>query len=193
MTGNIPGTSLVQSFDENNAFGSIGTVLAATGGLTLSQLAELVGTEATTIQNWVKRGWVENPGNRRYGEVQTARVIIINMLKSTLRLEDIARLMRIVNGRVDDRSDDIIPDRELYNYLCFVICRLEETGCFTHEHAEELINESMSGYTPPHERARDILFTALMTMTMAYISSELQKQAEKNFEKIKTLERSTAA
>lgn len=189
MKGTIPGTALVQSFDEKDAFGSIGTVLSATGGLTLSQLAELVGIETTTIQNWVKRGWVENPGSRRYGEVQTARIIIINMLKSTLRLEDIAKLMRIVNGRVDDRSDDIIPDKELYNQLCFVICRLEEMGSCKRADAEELVTESMRGYSPPRENAREILYTALMSMTMAYLSSELQKQAEDDFGKLKNLER----
>ena len=41
---------------KEKAFEPIRTAMKLTGGFTLSQLAEISGLEATTIQNWVKRG-----------------------------------------------------------------------------------------------------------------------------------------
>ena len=55
----IPGTTLKYSeAARNDSFSMIAPVLEATGGLTLSQLSTLTGLEGTTIQNWIKRGWV---------------------------------------------------------------------------------------------------------------------------------------
>ena len=81
------------------AFEPIRIAMKLTGGFTLSQLAEISGLEATTIQNWVKRGWIEPPKDRRYGETSIARVLIIKMffnfstnfiLKSSLSFSSIA-------------------------------------------------------------------------------------------------------
>ena len=82
------------------AFEPIRIAMKLTGGFTLSQLAEISGLEATTIQNWVKRGWIEPPKDRRYGETSIARVLIINMLKGAMQLSNIVSLMSYINGKL---------------------------------------------------------------------------------------------
>ena len=111
----IPGTTL--RFAEQareSAFSLIAPVLEATGGLTLSQLSTLTGLGGSTIQNWIKRGWVSATIGKKYSEKQVLRILLINMLRSAMKLEDIAKLMSYVNGDVDDNSDDIIADIHLY-------------------------------------------------------------------------------
>ena len=111
-----------------SAFSVISPVLEATGGLTLSQLSKLTGLEGTTIQNWIKRGWVSATRGKKYSEKQVLRILIINMLRRAMKLEDIAALMRYVNGDVEDTSDDIIADILLYNILCRIIFTAEDKG-----------------------------------------------------------------
>lgn len=59
----IPGTTLPLPDDKRwEAFSVLKPVFALSGGgLLLSQITEMTGLSASTIQNWVKRGWVENP------------------------------------------------------------------------------------------------------------------------------------
>ena len=121
----IPGTVLnFNSVAAENCYSVIAPLLTVTKGLTLAQVRELTGLEASTIQNWVKRGWVKNPEGKRYGEEQVMRIILINMMRGSMQLEQIAFLMSYINGSVEDRSDDILPDRELFNILCSKFIRV---------------------------------------------------------------------
>lgn len=59
MLDKLPGTVLNFSEQaEGNAFSLIEPILTATGGITLSQLTAITGLQGSTIQNWIKRGWV---------------------------------------------------------------------------------------------------------------------------------------
>lgn len=123
MLDKIPGTTL--AFDkraEKSAFSVIEPILSATGGLTLSQLSTLTGLEGSTIQNWIKRGWVTPTVGKKYGERQVVRILLINILRGTLKMEDIAKLMAYINGSVDDLSDDILHDTQLYDLMCRILC-----------------------------------------------------------------------
>ena len=84
----FPGTTL--PFDSKfceNSFFIISSLCAATGGITLSQLTEMTGLEGTTIQNWVKRGWVSKTIGKKYNERQIARILIISILRDSIHLE----------------------------------------------------------------------------------------------------------
>ena len=55
----LPGTAI--PFDHragNDTYALISPIITATGGVSLSQLSQITGLEGTTIQNWIKRGWV---------------------------------------------------------------------------------------------------------------------------------------
>lgn len=181
----IPGTTL--KFTETAreaAFSVISPVLEATGGLTLSQLSKLTGLEGTTIQNWIKRGWVSSTKGKKYSEKQVLRILLINMLRNVMKLDDIANLMSYVNGDVEDTSDDIIADIHLYNMLCRIIFTAEDEGAFDSESVKQLISGEIKENTK--EIADDEkLASAMYVMVMAYRSGCLKAEMEKGLSAIR--------
>lgn len=107
----LPGTTI--EYDSNQPRQVFSTLFSA-GGLMLSQVCNITGLEAHTVQNWVKRGFLSPPKDKKYSQRQLCRIIIINILKESLQLPQIIDLISYVNGRLNDESDDIIDDSELY-------------------------------------------------------------------------------
>ncbi|MDE6426062.1 MAG: DUF1836 domain-containing protein [Ruminococcus sp.] len=178
----IPGTTL--KFNEQareEAFSIISPVLEATGGLTLSQLCKLTGLTGSTIQNWIKRGWVAATHGKKYSRKQVLRILLINMLRNSMKLEDIARLMEYVNGDVEDTSDDIIDDDVWYNILCRIIFTAEDEGAFDASTVKKLISRELSQCTHEiHIRSDEYkLHNAMFIMVMGYRSSCLKNEMEK--------------
>lgn len=183
MMKNVPGTVLPWTEGlQQNAFAVLSPVLAVTKGLTLSQLRELTGLEGSTIQNWVKRGWVENPTGKRYGEQQIVRIVIINMLRSSMQLDRIIALMTYINGQVDDRSDDIIPDRELFSLLCSVIYEADRMHSTDRQVVASIIETRLSNYHGPNADSKEKLERAVLCMVLGFIASEIKKQADEEYE-----------
>ena len=91
----LPGTTLpLPEEAADNAFSVLTPIFAVSGGgLLLSQLTEMTGLSPTTIQNWVKRGWVSKRVNKNYGELQVARILLINLLRPAMQLDKIAALL----------------------------------------------------------------------------------------------------
>ncbi len=178
----IPGTTL--KFAEQareSAFSLIAPVLEATGGLTLSQLSTLTGLGGSTIQNWIKRGWVSATTGKKYSEKQVLRILLINMLRSAMKLDDIAKLMSYVNGDVDDNSDDIIADIHLYNMLCRIIFKAEDGYRFTPDAVRELISAEIDAHKCDIANAEK-LSKAMFVMVMGYHSGRLKAVMEEVLE-----------
>ena len=181
---NLPGTVLPTE-DITVGFDVIHPSIRATNGLTLAQVCAVTGLEQSTIQNWIKRGWVAHPENKRYGEYQLARIMIINMLRASMQLDNIAWLLRFVNGEADDRGDDIIPDRILYTHLCVIAAECEKNDVFRPEQIRAVTEAALDDYTEAYPGAKEKLAEALTVMTLGYLASEIRKEAEKLFEQIK--------
>ncbi|MDE5855172.1 MAG: DUF1836 domain-containing protein [Ruminococcus sp.] len=184
MTRLIPATTM--KFSEqarNSAFSLISPILEATGGLTLSQLSKLTGLEGSTIQNWIKRGWVASTKGKKYSEKQVLRILLINMLRGSMRLEHIVNLMTYINGDVEDTSDDIIADITLYNILCRIIFTAEDEGAFDTESVQSLIAREIMEH---HDEICDErkLKKAMYVMVMAYRSACLKAEMEKGMNEI---------
>ena len=114
MPSTFPGTTVeVSKLQKGSSKVLFGGVFA-TGGITLSQVSIMTGLEPYLIQNWVKRGFVSSPVKRLYSEEQFARIVIINMLKEALQIERICSLIRVIGGVLEDSTDDLIGDAELY-------------------------------------------------------------------------------
>ncbi len=165
--------------NQEKAFEPIAAAMKLTGGFTLAQLSEISGLEPTTIQNWVKRGWIEPPKDRRYGIQSTARVLIINMLKGAMQLSSIVSLLAYVNGKVNDRNDDAIPDGELYSIMCSIITEIDKSGDLSLESVSHFVEKEIDGYEEPFQGGKEKLRKALQIMMIAHISSNLKLQAEK--------------
>lgn len=172
-------------------FDSIRPAFVATGGLMLSQVVEVTGVGSSTIQNWIKRGWIPSPVDKKYGERQVARILIVDMLRKSMQLENIIHLMECVNGDVEDQSDDIIKDADLYNYIYRIVKRIEPVETFTFQELDGIIAEEISDYSGPCDNYTGVvsdsqqrLHDALRIMILTYISSELRKRAEAELERL---------
>lgn len=175
----IPGTTL--KFTEQAreaAFTVISPVLEATGGLTLSQLSKLTGLEGSTIQNWIKRRWVSSTKGKKYSEQQVLRILLINMLRGAMKLEDIVKLMRYVNGDVEDTSDDIIDEIILYNILCKIIFTAEDENAFDTESLKMLISRELKVTEKNIRSDEEKLYKAMYVMILAYRSAYLKSEME---------------
>lgn len=184
MLDKLPGTVLNFSEQaEGNAFSLIEPILTATGGITLSQLTAITGLQGSTIQNWIKRGWVSATEGKKYTERQVIRILLINILRNSMKLEDIANLMAYINGRVDDLSDDILHDKELYNLLCRLICILDRDNAYDPCEITVEIDRNLGAEYDGEARKR--LKKVLFIMIMGYRSSYLMRQIETEFQTIK--------
>lgn len=184
MFDKIPGTVLAfQKGMEQNAFAPLELVLSATKGLTLGQVSEITGLAGSTVQNWIKRGWVANPKDKRYDEAQVIRIILINMLRPALSLETIVALMEYINGSVEDREDDIIPDRLLFNYLCAVIYAADSSGITDRNEILALIENEIEDFIRDGELDKKRLRNVLLCMTLSYLSAEMKQKAEAEIQK----------
>jgi DNA-binding transcriptional MerR regulator len=146
----------------------------------LSQIREISGIDGSTLQNWTKRGWVANAHNKRYDKNQLARILIINMMRDSMQLERIAQLLTYVNGRAGDESDDIIPESELYDYLCRVIDVLVRdempSGA---DSLNDLIRETLANYEERTAGAAKRLEKACGIIIMAYYATLVRQKANR--------------
>ncbi len=183
MPFTLPGTAI--PYDEkagDDTFALIAPIISATGGLSLSQLSQLTGIEGSTIQNWVKRGWVMPSSSKKYGERSVVRIMLINIMRGTLKLEDITKLMMIVNGDVIDPDDDILHDRELYNLLCSVIYEVEEKRYHLSDEMRAVVTARLPAEIKGRERR--ILENVLLIMVESALSGYFRQLAKNEFDEL---------
>ena len=173
----IPGTVLIGPRED--VAGSIRQIegMFLGGGMIRSQLASVSGVEPHDIQNWVKRGFLSSPVNKRYSINQFCRIVIINMLRSAMPMDRICSLLTYVNGWLDDESDDLIDDKALY--FAFLEGASRFQGLAEDRDAlSRCICESLDGYREPYPGAKVRVEQALMVMILAWVSSLLRSKAE---------------
>ena len=146
------------------------------GGIVLSQVTGITGLEAYTVQNWVKRGFLPPPEQKRYSLKQLCRIININMLKSVLQLEQICGLLTYINGDLDDESDDLIDDSTLY----FLFVRLAANYSIMHnpQGRDAFLEELLSDYQEPVPGAKERVRKVLRIMLTAWAAAQLRQAAE---------------
>ena len=146
------------------------------GGIVLCQVSGITGLEAYTVQNWVKRGFLSPPERKRYSLEQLCRIININMLKSVLPMERIVGLLSYINGQLDDESDDIIGDSQLY--FMFVRLAARANAMNTPQGRDECIARELAQYREPVPGARQRVEKVLRIMLTAWASALLRQTAE---------------
>ena len=146
-------------------------------GLMMSQVARLTGLEPYMIQNWVKRGFLSPPQKKLYSKRQFCRIAIINMLRDSMQIEKITGLLSYINGRLNDESDDIIDDSNLYLYFIAAVCGLEKP-IIDSRYIKEHIERVTADFVEPFPGAKKRLCKVLAVMLNAYFASFLRKRAE---------------
>lgn len=182
MNWTIPGTVLtVQKQDAQYIPEQFQSMFLA-GGMVLSQVASITGVESHTIQNWVKRGFLTPPVNKRYTLRQLCRIININMLRGALPLDRICALLGYVNGQLDDERDDIIDDAELY----FMFVKLASTlrDHYEPQQRQILLDQTLKDYQEPYPGAADRVRKALQIMLTAWMAARTRQEAERMLQEI---------
>ena len=176
MEWTIPGTALRGSRAEVEA--SIRQIegMFLGGGMIRSQLASVSGVEAHDIQNWVKRGFLPSPVNKRYSCSQFCRIVTINMLRSAMPMEKICSLLTYINGELDDAGDDLIDDTVLYFMFLRLAARARQIG--GKDNWDTAIGEILANYAEPVPGARDRIDQVLRIMLTAWIGVQTIRRAE---------------
>ena len=178
----IPGTNMDYN-ESNDAFSVFKPLIQITGGLSLGQICSITGLQSSTIQNWVKRGYVQRPVNKKYYDKHLARILLISSLRDCMNIEEIGELMVLINGDTEDDSDDIVSEISLYDYFCKAINKLDSKS-LDEEYIENTIIDLLSNETHKEE-----LILALKIMVYAYITGKCFIQIDENLLKLKNLRR----
>lgn len=169
----LPGTNIEVRELSYGAAESLFNPVFLTGGLVLSQVSGMTDCAAHVIQNWVKRGFVSPPVNKKYSKRQFCRIAFINFLKDTMQLDRVTALMGYINGALDDESDDLVDDFTLYCYFIDVIGRLRD---FRRETISAAVEESVKNYSDAYSKPR--LKATLEVMAAAYGASMLKSRTD---------------
>ncbi len=171
----IPGTVLTgQREDVEHSIRQIEGMFLG-GGMIRSQLASVSGVEAHDIQNWVKRGFLPNPVNKRYSCSQFCRIVTINMLRMAMPMEQICSMLRYVNGKLDDESDDLIDDTVLYFMFLRLAARARHIG--GRDNWEAAIADILKDYQEPIPGAKQRIDQVLRIMLTAWIGVQTIRKA----------------
>lgn len=177
MQWNIPGTVLAAERKDALQLERQFDSMFLGGGIVLSQVSAVTGLEPYTVQNWVKRGFLSPPERKKYSKRQLCRIIIINMLKSVLPMDQICGLLSYINGHLDDESDDIIDDSQLY--FMFIRMAVHATVMQNPEGRDRIIGRELEDYREPLPGARERVEKVLRIMLTAWASAQLRAQTEK--------------
>ena len=177
MNGFLPGTTIELKALAPNAARDLLDHLFLSGGLVLSQITKMTGLAPYEVQNWVKRGFLPPPQHKMYDRNQFCRIVTINMLRESMQIDKITQLLSYINGHLDDSSDDLVDDSELYNYYVNLLAMMEghmpdEDEIRTH------IRYIISDFKEPRAGGKRRLALVLEVMLYAFYSAEMRKHAD---------------
>lgn len=172
----LPGTVLKAEAEEAGNVEAMFSPMFLAGGMVLSQVSSITGLEPYIIQNWVKRGFLSPPQNKRYTLRQLCRILNINMLKGVLPMERVCAMLGYINGQLDDDSDDTIDDSRLY--FMFVRLAAHAKQIDQSQAWQEAIDRVLQDYAEPIPGARERIAQVLRIMLIAYVAARMKDQAE---------------
>lgn len=182
----IPGTVLEkQKMGGVTGLDFLNKIFFISDGIMLAQIREIAGVDGSTLQNWLKRGWVVNPKNKMYNKEQLARILIINMLRDTMQLSDITFLLTYVNGDTDRVEDDIIPESRLYDYICRLVDTVTHMQVLTQDSLGALVAECTADYEEKVGGARRRLNAALEIIIMSLYANVVKRRADQMIDALK--------
>jgi DNA-binding transcriptional MerR regulator len=152
-------------------------VFAITNGLMLSQVKDITGMDGPALHNWIRRGWVAKPVNKKYTINHVARILIINLLRSVMPLEKVACLLKYVNGDTEDLSDDIVDEVRLYKYICKLDELCNDLDLSSEDSVANALNACIEDYEEKISGSKEKLFNALKIVLLAYYAAKIKSKA----------------
>ena len=184
MSTTYPGTVIEVSKLNNGSSKQLFDSIFVAGGVTLSQVCIMTGLEPYLVQNWVKRGFVSSPQTRVYSSRQFARIVIINMLRESLQIDQICDLISVTAKSLNDERDDIINDDDLYHKYVDMLAQLN-----INVHDEDTIklaaDRCAEEFGQEIQVSKRQISGVLQVMAYAHFASELRKKAEETYSNLK--------
>ena len=177
MLGTLPGTTIEVSAIEKDGVRHVLSHIFSAGGVVLSQIARMTGLEPHTIQNWVKRGYLSSPKHRQSRERQFARVVIINLLRRSMQLDEIVDLLSYINGKLSDEADDSVDDTSLYCMFCNILCAIGERYP-TPEVIKEATEHELADFAERTAGDKKRIGKVLSVMVYAYLSDAARRRID---------------
>lgn len=177
MQWTVPGTVLTVPQEDIAHIPEQFRAMFLPGGMVLSQISAITGLESYTVQNWVKRGFLTAPQNKRYTLRQLCRIMHINMLKGVMPLERICSLLSFVNGQLDCEQDDMIDDSDLYFIFVGLAANAEEL--YRAEDRDAVLEKALADYREPVPGAKIRVKETLRIMLTAWLAARMTQEAEK--------------
>ena len=169
MSEYLPGTLIAVSKERLSNVDEILDPMFLMEGMQLRQITQLMGIEAHTVQNWVKRGFVDSPVKKFYDRERFVRLAILNYYKDVFSLEGILSLLRMAN------QDNIV-----YSSLCSLLALspVDPIRAETklNDIMERVIDQMKFDYSKTSREQVKRLLTILYT---AHLSILLKKEAER--------------
>lgn len=174
---NIPGTILEkEKMDNATGMEFLNKVFYITNGIMLSQIREISGIDGTTLQNWVKRGWVGNPHKKSYDKEQLARILIINMMRDTMQLSRVIFLLTYVNGETE--QDRIVTESQFYDYICRTLELVASPESAGLNDLENVIDDVLAEYEEPVAGAKRRLSNGIRIVVITYYAALIKAVAD---------------
>lgn len=173
----IPGTILERSkMGDVTGMEFLDKVFYITNGIMLSQIREISGIDGTTLQNWVKRGWVGNPKKKTYDKEQLARILIINMMRDTMQLSRVIFVLTYVNG--GEECDRIVTESRFYDFICKTLERVASPESAGLNGLEDVIENVIADYDEAVTGAKRRLVTGIRIVVLAYYAALIKSIAD---------------
>ncbi len=165
----LPGTMISVSQSHLEDVDQVFRPMFLSGGLQLRQVVGLLGTEAHTVQNWVKRGFVDSPVKKFYDQERFVRLALLNYYKDVFSLEEIILLLNMV------RQDSMV-----YSALCLLLAHSPIDPIRAETKFNEMIEEAMSARSFDYKKTSKEQVRRLLTILYtAHLSIVLKREAVK--------------
>jgi len=181
----IPGTQMDKEAMGNvTGLAFLDKIFYIQQGIMLAQIRDISGIDGSTLQNWVKRGWTGNAINKKYSKDQLSRILLINMMRQALQLEKIDYLLHYINGDIESKDDDIIPESKLYDYVCRIVDAASGVEDFDTEKLCSCIEAMTVDHPEVFPGARERLNYVLEIIVTAYNASLLADYANSRLQNL---------
>ena len=183
----LPGTTIKIGGLVGTIFTGFGNMLSPFlgfgSGLLLSQITHIADNlTRETIQNWVKRNYVDPPRKGRfYDENQVARILIFNSLRRVMDLDDIKLLLDSVKGS----SCGTIAEKELLVLFNDSIIKTKGIRPGDLDSYEKAVGEEILKSLEKKEGDKTIVKEVVFIMLTAHQSCLLKQKADDLIFKLK--------
>ncbi|MBO4473765.1 MAG: DUF1836 domain-containing protein [Clostridiales bacterium] len=165
----LPGTLISVTKSHLEDVSQVFQPMFLSGGMLLGQVIGLLGTEAHTVQNWVKRGFVDSPVKKLYDQDRFVRLALLNYFKDVFSLEGIIKLLKMAD------QDSIV-----YSALCSLLAHSPVDPIRSETKFNEIIDNAISSHDFNYKKTSREQVRRLMTILYtAHLSIILKKEAER--------------